>query len=184
MISEQPKIKKFGKKKYKQCIWSDGDIYRYVFKGELAEKYNMLNMYLWIQKIGDFFSEDPDLRAIKPFIPNPEIKQGDVFPIIRIWITNNKTFLPAEKNRIEFISTLGTRGVNESKNYRFYILDFPGKCDEFEFICNSNIIVPDNEDIAFINEYGIKPKHLTWKFFEKHVIGRYLHWTKGINIFL
>lgn len=29
----------------------------------------------------------------------------------------------------------------------------------------------------------LAPKHLTWKFFEKHVIGRYLGWTQGINIF-
>lgn len=81
------------------------------------------------------------------------------------------------------IPIIGVSGQHNPIDYRFYILDFPGKSNNFEYICHSNIITPDHEDTEYIQTKGLAPKHLTWKFFEKHVIGRYLGWTQGINIF-
>lgn len=180
--SDQPARKKFGKKRYKKCKWSNGDIFRYSFSGDVSEHYGMGDMYLFIQKIDDFFDRDTDLSIIKSVIGDDRSK-GDIFPIIRFWVSKDPNFIPTLSSRNECIPTMGTKGVHSPKNYRFYILDLPSKCDAFEFICNSNIIVPDNEDVDFINENSITPKHLTWKFFDKHVIGRYLHWTQGIDIF-
>ena len=181
--SEQPKIKKFRKKKYIKCNWSDGDIFRYEFKGETANQYNMLNKYLFVQKIGDYFEEDPDYRIIKSYLGESDLKYGNIFPVVHIWVTDNIDFIPSEDNKNECIATLGTKEQG-GKNYSFFIFDMPEKNDSFSFISHSEILLPDVEDRAYIEENGVAPKHLTWKFFEKHVIGRYIHWTQGINIFL
>jgi len=44
LCSEQPKKKNLGKKRYKKCSWKCGDIYRYTFTGETAEKYGSISM--------------------------------------------------------------------------------------------------------------------------------------------
>jgi len=183
LTSDQPPVKKFKKKKYKKCSWNDGDIFRYEFHSECAIKYDMSNMYLFVQKIGDYICEDTDMSIIKTFIDDKNEKSCDIYPIIRMWISDDKNFVPSEVNKNECIPTMGIKNIDNPKDYRYFILDFPGKCKDFEYICNSELIVPDIEDNAFITENNIKPKHLTWKFFDKHVIGRYIHWTKGVSIF-
>lgn len=183
LTSEQPAMKRFGKKRYKKCTWSDGDIYRYELAGETAIKYDMTGKYLVLQKIGDYFQEDLELSLIKSVIGNNDSVRGDIFPIIRFWITDDAAFVPTSENRNECIPTMGVKGVHAPKDHRFYILDYPDKCDRFGFVCNSELIIPDNEDAEFIEKNRIEPRHLTWKFFEYHVIGRYLWWTKGIDIF-
>lgn len=177
--TEQPARKKFGKKRYKKCTWTDGDIYRYKFTSETAEKYDMAGKYLILQKVGDFFDEDLDFRTIKSIIGNDDIFRGDIFPIIHFWITDDADFVPTIYDRNECIPIMGFREVHKCTDYRFYILDLPNKCDKFEFVCNTQVITPDNQT----ENATRSPKHLTWKFFEKHVIGRYLHWIKGIDIF-
>lgn len=122
------------------------------------------------------------MSIIKSVIGDDCLK-GDFFPIIRLWINKDPDFIPTLSNRNDCIPNIGISGVHSPKDYRFYILDFPGKSKSFEYICNSEIIVPDGEDTGFIQNNALSPKHLTWKLFEKHVIGRYLCWTKGIDIF-
>ena len=183
LMSEQRAVKKFGKKRYKRCTWADGDIYRYSFTGEEAEKYDMTGMYMILQKDGEYFEPDYSLKAIKSVIGDEDGMNGDLLPIIRFWITDDKDFIPSADDRNDCIANIGNKDRHKPDDYRFYIFDFPGKSDRFEFICNKDIIIPDDEDEVFSKNNKIKPKHLTWKFFDKHVIGRYLFWTKDINIF-
>lgn len=181
--SIQLEKKKYRKKRYKSCEWSNGDIYRYIFTGEVAEKYNMVGMCMILQKIDDYIELDSDYTAIRSFIGNEGEKIGNKFPVIRFWISSDSSFIPSFDNRNDCIANIGNKDRHNPKDYRFYIMDFPGKYDKFEYICNSKIIVPDNEDSVFIKENNIKPRHLTWRFFDKHVIGRFLFWTKDIDIF-
>ena len=73
--------------------WNVGDIYAYQLHGKSAEKYNMLNKYMVIQKIGDYMSFDlysvvrvfnkvfdniPELKDLEsidfmPLFPIPEV---------------------------------------------------------------------------------------------------------------
>ncbi|MBP3798386.1 MAG: hypothetical protein J6I46_11540 [Ruminococcus sp.] len=183
LTSEQPKAKKFSKKRYKICSWKNGDIFRYKFNSDIAEEYGMQGKYLFMQKTDDYFSPDPDLRILKKVLDTEFEKRGDIYPIIHIWISDDADFLPDYDNRNEAIPNLGTKGKHDPMDHRFYILDLPNKNDCFEFITNKDIIIPDNEDTDLIKANGIRPKHLTWKFFDKHVIGRYLWWEKDIDIF-
>ncbi len=137
---------------------------------------------MFIQKIDDYFHADPDFSIIRSVVKTNNTL-GDVFPVIRFWLNNDPSFIPSASNRNECIPIIGVSGQHDPIDYRFYILDFPGKSNNFEYICHSNIITPDHEDTEYIQTKGLAPKHLTWKFFEKHVIGRYLGWIQGINIF-
>ena len=183
LTSEQPKAKKFGKKRYKICTWKNGDIYRYRFDRDTASEYDMQGKFLFVQKCDDFFVQDPDMRIIKKVLGTDAEKRGDIFPVIHIWISDEADFVPDNKNRNEAIPNIGVKGKHDPWDYRFYILDFPNKSECFEYITNKDIIIPDSENTALIEETGKGPKHLTWKFFDKHVIGRYLWWEKDIDIF-
>lgn len=183
LTSEQPKPKKFGKKRYKICTWKNGDIYRYSFDSDTAKEYGMQDKYLFVQKTDDFFSPDYELRTVKKVLGDDVEDRGDIFPIIHIWISDSADFVPDYENRNEAIPNIGVKGKHDPWDYRFYIFNFPQKNDCFEYITNKDIIRPDNEDTALIEETGVDPKHLTWKFFDKLVIGRYLWWEKDTDIF-
>ena len=150
---------------------------------KVAEKYNMIGMYMFVQKIDDYFEPDYSLNAIKSFVGDDSNMMGDILPIIRFWITGDSNFIPSADDRNDCIANFGNIDRHKPKDYRFYILGFPGKSEKFEFICNSDIVVPDNEDDLFIKTNSLEPRHLTWKFFDELVIGRYLFWTKDIDIF-
>ena len=186
LCSEQPKKKNLGKKRYKKCSWKCGDIYRYTFTSETAEKYGMLGQYLYVQKIAEHFVPDYDMQLASSVIGSTGNEFGDVYPMIHIWISDDARFVPSKQNRNECIPTMWCKQeLDDSKplDHRFYILNFPGKSSSFEFVCNTDPIFPDKERFDALQQSCLNPKHLTWKFFEKHVIGRYMFWTKHIDIF-
>ena len=186
LCGEQPAKKKIGKKRYKKCSWKCGDIYRYTFTSETAEKYDMLGKYLFVQKIADYFVPDSDMKIVSSLIGSTGEKPGDIYPMIHIWISDDADFVPSPQNSSECIPTMWCKqDLDDSKplDHRFYILNFPGKSSSFEFVCNTDPIFPDKERFDALQQSCLKPKHLTWKFFEKHVIGRYMFWTKHIDIF-
>lgn len=143
----------------------------------------MCGQYLFIQKIGDYFHADTDLRVIRSVIGEQDPSQGDLFPVIRFWVSGDADFIPDHAHRNDAVPTMGAKENSNPCNYRFYILGFPGKSNLFTYIEHAECIVPDGENGAFLAENKIAPRHLTWKFFEKHVIGRYLFWTKHMDIF-
>ena len=167
----------------------DSFVYRYIilpFEPTIADHF----------KIPFFYSKgittiDPPPKRIKQkdkYIPNPMyIKQDSIGHYMskqnRYYCNTLSELAVKTKKGKECIPIIGVSGQHDPIDYRFYILDFPGKSNNFEYICHSNIITPDHEDTEYIQTKGLAPKHLTWKFFEKHVIGRYLGWTQGINIF-
>ncbi len=173
--SPQPAIKKISVKKYKKCDWKDGDIYRYEFESETAIKYGMAHKFLFMQKCGNYLDEDPFASKIK----SNDIVLGDVCPIVRLWVSDTSSYIPMNANRNECVAGFGINREDGMNSFRWYILNLPKKCDKLDFICNKEIIVPDNDFSIYKND---DIRHINWKYFEWIILDTYLYQKEYIRI--
>ncbi|MBR1663125.1 MAG: hypothetical protein IJ696_02220 [Ruminococcus sp.] len=175
LSAPQPKRKVFRKKKYPRCAWNNGDVFRYEFESKIAEKYDMTHKYVFIQKIGDYFDLDPDFRKID----NGRKIFGELCPVVRFWVTENKDFVLGEHNKNDCLACYGIDHADGTNSFQFYIFNLASKTDKFEFICNSKTLTPDRESMPHGEENIC---HINWKYFELHILNRYLYQTRHIDI--
>lgn len=172
----QMKHKGFRPKRYKKCTWNDGDIFRYELVGEIAVKYDMAHKYLFLQKIGDYFDADPDFIKID----KGKNIHGDICPIVRLWISDDKNFIPDNKSRNDCIACFGIDRDDGTNSFQHYIFDMPNNPKGLEFICNSETTVPDKERMPFGND---DISHICWKYLEDLALGLFLYQKRKIKVF-
>lgn len=159
--SPQPPEKRISKKQYYVCPWEIGDVFAYPLNSSLAEETGLLGKYIILQVGAKHLWHK---------------KTGEVFPVIRCWLSDVPEFSDNLSKRSKCLSAYGGPRIDGNFNYGYEIVTSSTRVipKSLVYLGNYDVYIPNDDGANFVEAaFGV-----VWKFFEKQLILDYIKTLK------